>query len=395
LLQSPELAGGAGFKFEDEVSGVYLASLLTRTSAPGTGDRVVTRVALQQREFGEPLDDLIVDSAGLDGGEARLSLQVKSSLTISAATSNSDFRDVVRDALATLRKTNFRYGTDRFGVVTGNVATQKARTLNQLIDFARNSVEAVHFFDRFTAKGHASQEARTLLADLRTLADTFSPTPISDDELHRFISHFTLIEFDFQSSASRARSDGVVRAAQALTDETVDQASLLWSRLCQMAGLAAKAAGVFDRARVLRDVRTVAPLRGLSALKSDLLRLSELARAWVADIEKDVSGVTLPRTALREALSAKTAAGRLVQITGLPGSGKSVLLRMEIEDALARGPVLFLKHDRLSGTSWTSFAAANGLTSTPLANLMVEVGAVGASTVFIDGVDRIEREHRT
>lgn len=71
LSQSPELASGAGFKFEDEVSGVYLASLLTRTSAPGTGDRAVRRVSLQQREFGEPLDDLIVDSIGLDGGTCR------------------------------------------------------------------------------------------------------------------------------------------------------------------------------------------------------------------------------------------------------------------------------------------------------------------------------------
>jgi hypothetical protein len=394
LPQSPELAGGAGFKFEDEVSGVYLASLLTRTSAPGTGDRVVTRVALQQREFGEPLDDLIVDSAGLDGGEARLSLQVKSSLTISAAISNSDFRDVVRDALATLRKTDFRNGADRFGVVTGNVAAQKARTLNQLIDFARNSVEAIHFFDRFTAKGHASQEAVTLLADLRTLVDTFSSGPVPDEEFHRFICHFTLIEFDFQASASSARADGVSRVAHALTDEAASQASLLWSRLCYMAGLAAKAAGVFDRPRLLREVKAVAPLRGLSGQRSDLQRLSELSKAWVSDIEKDVSGVTLPRTALRDALSEKLAAGRLVQISGLPGSGKSVLLRMEIEDALVRGPAFFLKHDRLSGTSWASFAAANGLTATPLADLMVEVGAVGASTVFIDGVDRVEREHR-
>lgn len=394
MPQSPELAGGAGFKFEDEVSGAYLASLLTRTAAPGTGDRVVTRVALQQRDFGEPLDDLIVDSIGLDGGEARLSVQVKSSLTISAATSNSDFREIVRDALATLRKTDFREGADRFGVVTGYVATQKAKTLNQLIDFARNSVEAVHFFDRFSSRGHASQEARILLTDLRALADAYSPAPISDGELHRLISHFALIEFDFQSSASRARSDGVARAAQALTDEAAGQASLLWSRLCHMGGLAAKAAGVFDRPRLLREVKAVAPLQGLGALRPDLLRLSELSQAWVSDIEKDVSGVTVPRAALRKALIEKMAAGRLVQITGLPGSGKSVLLRMEIEDALAQGPVLFLKHDRLSGTSWTSFATANGLTAASLDDVMAEVGSVGTPTLFIDGVDRIEKEHR-
>jgi len=59
--QSPELAGGAGFTFEDAVSAYFLSALLGEGYAPGVENRTVCRVALQQRNFGEPLDDVIVD----------------------------------------------------------------------------------------------------------------------------------------------------------------------------------------------------------------------------------------------------------------------------------------------------------------------------------------------
>ena len=61
-MTSPELAGGAGFTYEDAVAAHYLAALLGGTTAAGLGSRTVDRVAQQQASFGEPLDDVIVDS---------------------------------------------------------------------------------------------------------------------------------------------------------------------------------------------------------------------------------------------------------------------------------------------------------------------------------------------
>ena len=72
--------------------------LLAEAFAPGIKDRVVCCVSVQQRDFGEPLDDVIVDFRSATGEPARLSLQVKRSLTISDAKSNTDFREVVRDS---------------------------------------------------------------------------------------------------------------------------------------------------------------------------------------------------------------------------------------------------------------------------------------------------------
>ncbi|MEI6336802.1 MAG: hypothetical protein WCS87_19770 [Methylococcaceae bacterium] len=69
--QSPELAGGAGFTFEDAVSALFLSALLGEGYAPGVENRTVCRVALQQRNFGEPLDDVIIDFRDTNGELAR------------------------------------------------------------------------------------------------------------------------------------------------------------------------------------------------------------------------------------------------------------------------------------------------------------------------------------
>ncbi len=71
MTQSPELAGGAGFTFEGAVAAVYLVALLQEGNAPGVENWTVRRVALQQRDAGEPLDDVIVDFAGANSGLAR------------------------------------------------------------------------------------------------------------------------------------------------------------------------------------------------------------------------------------------------------------------------------------------------------------------------------------
>lgn len=108
MSQSPELAGGAGFTFEGSVGALYLASLLAEGFAPGIDNRAVCHVAFQQRDFGEPLDDIIVDFSSATDELVRLSLQAKRSLVISQSKTNTDFRDVVRDGWLTLVKPDFR-----------------------------------------------------------------------------------------------------------------------------------------------------------------------------------------------------------------------------------------------------------------------------------------------
>ncbi len=392
--QSPELAGGAGFTFEDAVSALFLSALLGEGYAPGVENRTVCRVALQQRNFGEPLDDVIVDFRDTNGELARLSLQVKRSLTISAAKTNTDFREVIRDSWATYQKANFRKGIDRYGAGVGEIAKDKARSLISLCELARESITVSHFEARFAKGGNASAALKAVKKDVVTLLAHAKGSACSEVEAHEFLSHFVLVEFDFLHTGASDPPEVMTRLRDCLAADQADQAPLLWATLRQMVRESAGKSGEFDRPRLVRELSRIVCLRVAPSLRSDLEKLTALTRSWVADIQNDVGGIHLDRTALSAKLAKSLEGFLFIQIRGLPGSGKSVLLRQRVEADMERGPVLFLKSDRLEGKGWASFAITNGLSSAPLTSLLVELGATGSGTLFIDGIDRIEKDHQ-
>lgn len=392
--QSPELAGGAGFTFEGGVGGLYLAALLGEAYAPGVENRTVSRVAFQQRDLGEPLDDVIVDLRSAAGEEARLSLQVKSDLTISAGASNKDFRHIIRDSWRTYKKPDFREGIDRYGAAVEDVAKDKADALRTLCELARESDTAAHFEARFADGGNASSEQKTVReAIIAILTDVKGEKP-SAEELKGFLAHFVLIRFDFMHVGATHTAEVMTRLRECLASDQVAQAPTLWAKLWQMARQSAGKAGVYDRTRLLREVSLVARLRGAASLRGDLEKITALTRTWIEDIQNDVGGTHLERKTLAALLDKTASERRFVQIVGLPGSGKSVLLRQRVEADLKQGNVLFLKADRLEGRSWSSFATVNGLSGAPLATLLGEISATGSDTLYIDGIDRVEKDHR-
>ncbi len=394
MSQSPELAGGAGFTFEDAVGAVYLAALLEEGHAPGSGNRVVVRVALQQRDSGEPLDDLIVDCRSIAGELARLSLQVKRRLVISNAHSNADFYAVVRDCWLTLQKPDVRIGIDRFGAAVGEVASDKARGLRFITELAAASTTATEFHNRFVGNGSASEAHRSIKADVEALIERAKGSPPTPEEAWRFFAHFVFVEFDFLHSGGTSEPGAVNALRGCLDPQHHDQAASAWAEVRLLVREGAGKSEIFDRPKLVRKLSTVVRLAGSTRLKRDLGTISNLTRLWLADIDDDVGGVRIDRASVASHLDRARQNSRVVRISGLPGSGKSVLLRTCVEAELTAGPVLFIKSGRLEGTGWTNFATANGLSGAPLAELLVEIAAVGSQTLFIDGVDRIEKQHR-
>jgi hypothetical protein len=392
--QSPELAGGAGFTFEGAVSALFFTSLLAEGYAPGIDDRVVFRVALQQRDFGEPLDDVIVDFRSPQGELARLSLQAKRSLTISKAKTNTDFREIVRDSWATLAKGDFRHGVDRFGAAAGEVAKDKARALTTLCELARESLTVDHFEARFAQGGNAGAEIRAVRDDIIAILNDVSGKSCTSDSIHQFLAHFVLIEFDFLHAGAYDPSQAITQIRDCLDPVDAAKAPLVWSRLVELARASAGKSGEFDRARLVRAISQVARLRAAASLRGDLEKLAALARSYLDGIQDDVGGTRLERASLSAELDAKLATSRLIQIRGLPGSGKSVLLRQSVQRATSRGPVLFLKADQLEGRSWISFATTHGVSTATLQDLLVEIAATGSAVLYIDAIDRIEKEHQ-
>lgn len=390
-MTSSELTGGAGFTFEDAVAARYLAAMIAGTTAAALDARVVQRVAQQQADFGEPLDDLIVDAASLaDGTVMRLSLQVKRSLTISEA--NSDFREVIQRSWQTLQKPDFREYVDRVGAVTGSVAEETSRAFATVCEWARASDTTAAFMQRFVDGGNASVTHRAVVEAVRMIAQDRG-APLSDDQLCRLLSHLVLIRFDFLHAGSTHEADAIVSLQHALVPDQVGRAGDLWNLLRQLARDGAGRSAAHTRASL---VRALAGLRftGAPAFAGDMQTLRDSTRYWLDQQADDIGGTHLARQVLRDQLRDQMAAHRLTLIKGLPGTGKTVLLRDLVQELAADGTTLFLTANRLSGGSWPEHARATGLETTSIEPLLVEVAATGHATMLIDGLDRIAPEQR-
>lgn len=394
MTQSPELAGGEGFTFEGAAGAFYLTALLAEAYAPGIDDRIVVRVSVQQRDCGEPLDDVIVDFEDVEKNPARLSLQVKRLLTISKAKTNKDFRDIIRDCWATLKKSDFRINIDRYGAAVGTITPTKERALRNLCAWARESLTAHHFDARFAKDGSASELLKEVKNDVVALLEEAKGAPCTGEEVHRFLAHFVFIQFDFLREGATDPPEAINRIRDCLASADTAKAPLVWSRAVELARASAGKSGQFDRVRLVRSISSVVRLRGATSLRRDLDKLTELAKSYANLIPDDIGGTKLDRTSLRENLDAKLTSARIVQVRGLPGSGKSVVVKRAVQRALERGPVLFLKAEQLEGTSWISYATSQGLSSASLEKLLVEVGAAGTPILFIDAIDRIEKRHQ-
>lgn len=392
-MPSPELTGGAGFTYEDAVTAVYLTAMVAGTTATALDGRVVQRVSQQQADFGEPLDDLIVDGVSvLDGTTIRVSLQVKRSLTISRAETNSDFREVIQRSWQTLQKPDFREHVDRVGVVTGSVAEETSRAFTTVCEWARSSDTAVTYMQRFADGGGASATHRAVVEAIRIVAQPRG-APLSDEQLFHLLSHLVLIKLDLLHAGSTDEANAIASLQCALALGHTERANDLWDLLRQLARDGAGRSAVHTRPSLVRALAGWR-FRGVPALADDMQTLRDATRHWLDQQAGDIGGTHLARQELSGHLRAQMSAHRLTLIKGLPGTGKTVLLRDLVRELVADGTTLFLTASRLSGRSWSEHARAMGLATTSIEPLLVEIAATGHATLLIDGLDRILPEQR-
>lgn len=328
MNQSPEVAGGAGFTFEDTPVAIYLGALLGEESAAGLEDRTVVRVAVQQAAYGEPLDDLIVDGRGSDDSTARVSLQTKRELTISAATTNTDFREIVTRAWATLQNGHFRENVDRVGALTGTVSESARRSLVTICEWARASDTLDTFLSRFQP-GTSGADKRNALQALRDILGDDDGTP-SDGKAYRLLRHFVLIKVDVLHAGATDDAHAIERLRHHLHDGS--RAGDLWHRLLHIAREAAGRAQEFSRLSLLASLRGSFRLAGVRSLRIDLERIAEETQNALDSIACEIDGVNIPRLALVTAVQRGLQTSRFVTIIGLPGTGKSAALHACVVD---------------------------------------------------------------
>ena len=382
---STELTGGVGFTYEDLVVGYFLAALLRTDPVTGVAGTVV-RVAVQQRGAGQPLDDVVVDTEDAVGTR-RLSLQVKRSLTISAAPSNGDFRQILADCRATRAERTFRIGRDAYGFVADSVATGPMRNLRRIVELAKASTNGAEFVQRFQSQGATSIKQRELRLRLRGLvAET-------DDNEWDFYRHLQVPDLRNLEPGGALRAVIESNLDAVLVGGGIGAGTGLFAALCGEARIGAGAGKVWTRPSLLHELVPKFRFRGMPAFAYDLETVGRVTETALAEISDKVGGYHVDRSASVEKVFTLLKTYRLVNITGLPGCGKSAILRNAAE-RIRPGPVLFLKSDRLSGKDWQEFAVAKGLVNRNPVDLLAEIGSTGSNILFIDGIDRIPPSQR-
>ena len=384
---STELTGGAGFTYEDTVVAYHLAALLREErAAPLRG--IVKTVAVQQAGHGDPMDDIIVEFDD-DDSYRKLSLQAKRKITISAAYSNVDFRDILNRAVATRAAPGFQDGIDAYGFVGENIALDSLRTLQRLIDWAKSSPTGAHFATRFATGGAAAESERKMREELAPLIGAKS-----EDDEQKFYAHFTALKLDELTEGGVRRTEVVNRLQELIAANEDGQAVLLFDRLCRIARDGAGTARKWNRYTLLAQLRGTVRLNIAANYKHDLNLLQAFSAAGLAEISEDIAGFRVERPQVEQKIWERLTQTRLVNLSGLPGCGKSAMLKRIATVAAAKGPILLLKSDRLEGNGWLTFATTLGLKHHAIADLLAEIGGTGTPILFIDGIDRIPPNRR-
>lgn len=382
---STELTGGAGFTYEDTVVAYYLTALLREESA-ALQSGVVRSVAVQQAGHGYPMDDLIVETEAA-GERATLGLQVKTGFAITSK--DALFKDVIARALETRASPTFQPDRDTYGFAAEHLAVDGLRTLERLINWAKSSSDAKHFEDRFAEHASAANDERTMRTDLNTII-----RPASAEEEWQFYSHLVATRFDGLGPQGITRADRDARLQELLVRNEDAQGTLLFDRLCTLVRQGAGTARKWTRESLLAQLRGVVCLKVAPNYAEDIKLLEVFSASGLAAISDDIDGVCIERPEIERLIRERLAAAKVLNISGLPGCGKSAMLKRIVASDAANGPTLFLKSDLLEGRTWLSFAGTLGLKHRSVSSLLAEIGATGTPILFIDGIDRIRPDHR-
>jgi hypothetical protein len=232
-------------------------------------------------------------------------------------------------------------------------------------------------------------------AKTKEIRDVFSavlrdidPTNVNDEALWRFVKHFITLEFDVMGEGAHHVHDNVERLRAALQPDQANRALDLWHHLVQIAKGLGDAGGSIDRSGLVSRL-TDFKLAPASSVRSDLLRMKVMSDSALADIRMDIGGVRVPRLTAVDLVFDALGEHRFVQIRGEAGAGKSAVLRELAESTKIDGFTFVVSAKRMEGKSWTTFAVANGLSTTSASALLLEIAASSSPTLFIDGIDRI------
>ena len=270
-----------------------------------------------------------------------------------------------------------------------HVTADTFRSMTRLIDWAKASTAGVDFEVRFLPTGTAAGGERNLRNGLLPVIGAAN----ADEEIS-FYQHFVALHLLGLEEGGVLRTEVVNRLQEIIAVNEDGQDILLFDRLCRIAREGSGKATKWTRASLLAQLRGAVRLKVIPCLGDDINRLSAYSLEALNVVSEKVDDFHVEREGLQQDVAEQLDQHRVVSIGGLPGCGKSAVLKRFAQKASSAGPILFLKNDRITGTGWSTFAASLSLSNTDAVQLLLEIGSTGTPILFVDGIDRIRPDQQ-
>ncbi|UUO65526.1 hypothetical protein DCM83_10120 [Bradyrhizobium betae] len=331
---------------------------------------------------------MVIKAASRDGSPATLEIQVKRSLTFTAA--DTEFLDVVGQIWEAAQKPDFAISRYELAAAVARTTTRIEQACQEVLHWARQLPDGATFAARINRPSFASDAMRSFVDVFRTNL-RLAGGRTDDETVWRLLRRFQILVFDFESVGSDYEHRARENLRWILGPDQADRANGLWQVLIDLVGASARAAGAMDRATVVTTLEqqhgvrfTVHPY-----VRPVYERLTEAAELALDEIDETVGGVRLGRNQLIDKAENLLQQRPIVLIQGPPGVGKSGVMKHLAARLQAEGCVLALRRGRIISGGWSVMAHTIGWAGSQ-AELFNELGAGGGATLFIDNIDQID-----
>lgn len=392
---SPASAGNAGAHFEAPVGAYYFLTMIAGGEPRGLPGTTIKTVALQQRMSEHPLDDVVVHAVDGNGSPATLEIQAKRSMSFTA--SDTEFADVVSQIWAATQKPEFRSTRYELAVAISRTTTRLEEAIQDVLHWARVHDNAADFHADIQREGFASKPMRNFVA---VFSDKLKACGGSEDDetVWRLLRSFQVLVFDFEAEGSTYEHYARERCRMVLVPGQANRAGDLWNKLIVKAGAVARAAGTLSRQQLVESFAAESGYQFAAERSHQVAfdRLAEEAHLALKDVDDQIGGARLSRSELVATGSKALNASQILNVTGAPGSGKTMVLKRFVELSENEGRVVVLRGGRIVGGGWLSLANALGTTSSA-SDFFTDLASAGGATLFVDNIDQVDdvRERQT
>lgn len=195
----PFASGGGGPRFECKVQAAFVVLMLTEGIIPCIQRSwPIKEIQLQTKRKGANFDDFMVIVQEPNTERiARMYAQVKRTITISDAKSNSMFAEVIQAAWNDFTAAAFNRGEDALVLITRQLTQTDMSGVQEMLDWAKTRPSASEFFTDIKMAKLSDEPKRKKLEIFRVqLKVANGGTDVSEEETHAFLRHFHLIGFD-------------------------------------------------------------------------------------------------------------------------------------------------------------------------------------------------------